>query len=55
MNFKFYVNDPTFDPFDNPYGNIIYHQYSNMKDVNDTEGLGGDFTDTEIPMVECSS
>ena len=36
FNFRFYINDPTFDPFDNPYGKIIYHHYTNMKDINDT-------------------
>lgn len=38
LSFEIYVNNDTFDNDDNPYGKLRLHQYSNMKNVNDTEG-----------------
>lgn len=38
MSFELYVNDPDYDNDDNPYGKFIFHQFTNMKDPNDTRG-----------------
>ena len=53
LSFEVYVNDPTFDNDDNPYGKLIFHQFSNMQNMNDTEFKGKGFIDTEIPLIPC--
>lgn len=50
-----YVNDATYDNDDNPYGKLIFHQFSNMRDINDTKGSVQGFNDLEIPLVECEA
>ena len=32
FSFKLYINDQTYNPFDNPYGEFKYHMYTNMVD-----------------------
>lgn len=53
MSFEMYVNDATYDNDDNPYGKLIFHQFSNMENVNDTRGNVKGFIDMEIPLIEC--
>lgn len=36
IDFELYVNDINFDNDDNPYGKLVFHQYSNMQNVTDT-------------------
>lgn len=52
-DFKAYMQDSTFDNDDNPYGRFVFHQYTSMVDINDTEGEAVGFIDREIPMVLC--
>ena len=55
MNFELNINDPEFDNSDNPYGQWVYHRYSNMASLDDTErntDLKGYF-DHRIPLVDC--
>lgn len=54
LSFEIYVNDVTYDNDDNPYGKLVFHQYSNMESVNDTNtnNIKG-FIDAEIPLVPC--
>lgn len=56
FSFKLFVNDAGFDNEDNPYGKWIYHMYTNMKDINDTDKDVGDigYNDRHIPLVDCS-
>lgn len=49
-----YVNDATYDNDDNPYGKLIFHQFTNMENVNDTRGSIKGFKDMEIPLQECA-
>ena len=46
------MNDKNFDNDDNPYGQFILHQYTNMKsfDDNSTENVTGGFYDNEVPL-----
>jgi hypothetical protein len=56
FSFQAYVNDPTFDNLDNPYGIIKLHKYTNMDNANDTdpnEEPRGKFRDDVIPLYEC--
>lgn len=53
---KFYVDDPTFDNNDNPYGTFKMHMYTNMESPEDIETTGngqGNFKDIEVPIKEC--
>ena len=55
LSFEVYMNDETYDNDDNPYGKLIFHQYSNMQNVNDTNNPVKNFKDTEIPLVICDN
>ena len=37
FNFELHVNDAEFDNDDNPYGRWVYHMYTNMDSLNDTD------------------
>lgn len=52
-DFKFYLNDQSYDMNDNPYGKVVFHRYTNMADMNDTTGYTEGFTDEEIPLKLC--
>ena len=53
-----YLKDENFDNEDNPYGKLIFHQYTNMRDLSDTNPdaiiSSSDFWDHEIPLVKCT-
>lgn len=55
LNFELELLDESFDNSDNPYGNWIYHRYSNMKNIDDIaknkEGIV--FFESWIPLVKC--
>ena len=54
FNFKVYVNNASYDNDDNPYGKIIYHNYINMDNVDDTNKSGEHgYYDNHIPLVSC--
>jgi hypothetical protein len=49
-----YLENGEYDNDDNPYGKFVYHRYTNMVDINDTESSGeisSIFFDYEIPLV----
>ena len=55
MSFEIFINDATYDNDDNPYGKLIFHQFTNMENVTDTDKsvkIKG-FIDYEIPLKEC--
>ena len=56
MTFEIFLEDVDYDNDDNPYGRLVFHQYSNMENVTDTKGsdAGHVFIDEEIPLVECN-
>ena len=37
LDFLLNVNDKNFDNDDNPYGSFVYHMYTNMEHINDTD------------------
>ena len=53
-----FLQDENFDNEDNPYGKLILHHYTNMRDLSDTNPdtvvSGFDFWDHEIPLVKCT-
>lgn len=60
FDFKLMVNNEDFDNDDNPYGRFIYHLYTNMDNITDTEQnatIAGkdlsEFNDLNIPLVDC--
>ena len=66
LDFRLIVIDEHFDNDDNPYGSLIYHMYTNMDNLNDTDDNviqdGGDdteslfgFSDQTIPLILCPS
>ena len=61
FDFKLMVNDEKFDNDDNPYGKFIFHLYTNMDNLTDTEQNAtvagkdlSEFNDLTIPLIECS-
>ena len=64
LDLRLIVVDEQFDNDDNPYGSFIYHMYTNMDNLNDSdvslEEDGGDdteslyaFSDLTIPLIIC--
>ena len=53
FDMMFYVNNDTFNNFDNPYGFFKFHMYTNMEDQFDTEGKLPGHNDIEIPVAPC--
>ena len=37
FDFKLMVNDENYDNDDNPFGRFIFHMYTNMDNLTDTE------------------
>ena len=54
MTFEMFLEDADYDNDDNPYGRLVFHQYSNMQNVTDTKGKVAGFIDEEIPLIECN-
>ena len=54
FSFTVYVNDPEYDNTDNPYGSFKLHMYTNMNDMNDTQGSRKGFLDKEVPLEICT-
>lgn len=56
FSFIAYVDDPSFDNDDNPYGKFILHMYTNMNNISDTIGPRPlRFYDKEVPLEICSA
>lgn len=57
LNFRFYINDNTYDNDDNPYATVRLHIYTNMDNASDTEPRPDEklyeFYDHEVPLVPC--
>lgn len=55
IDFKVYVNNPKFDNDDNPYGQFRLHQYTNMKNLTDTDEKKAPdgFWDINVPIPLC--
>ena len=56
LNFKLYVNDVSYDNDDNPYGQLLYHMYTNMENINDTDKKSSPegYQDKIVPLVQCN-
>jgi len=55
MDFDIYSNNASFSNEDNPYGQFLFHMYTNMdniKDTNKSAKLSG-FKDKIIPLNRC--
>lgn len=56
LDFELFVNDPKFDNDDNPYGKWVFHFYTNMENLNDTDknkSISG-YYDINVPLVPCN-
>ena len=58
------VNNPDYDNDDNPYGHFIFHQFTNLKNLNESttitkknvttgSGSSSEFDDRFIPLIPC--
>ena len=59
FNFYLFLENKTFDNFDNPYGKFVLHRYSNMRDINETVNEAREYSqeltyiiDKEIELEE---
>ena len=59
MNFAVMLNNKDFDNEDNPYGQFMFHMYTNMRDFQDNSQDididGYEFDDRIIPLIICPS
>lgn len=56
LYFELFVNDPEFDNDDNPYGQWIYHKFTNMDNISHTtkDEKPDGYRDEHIPLVPCN-
>ena len=54
FNFIIMLNNEDFDNDDNPYGNLIFHTYTNMQQIDDNGPVSSDaFNDVVVPLKIC--